>query len=200
MSTESSGTAQTAADTAPTGQAPGSEPKAQDVAAPSEHGPRTAAVNLPFMKAQFRAPEMHLPQLQAPHVGRAELSAAAHTARSLLPPPRQALYYAGLAVLAAVEVIEWPVAAAIGVGTAVMSRGGGEQRRQEAARTEPAAAAGTPTKEAKGAAPEPAPEEGAGTSTSTAPAEETAATSSPCGTQAQAERESGESAGPTSQQ
>lgn len=139
MSPESPGTAQTPTETVPAGQAPGSEPTPQDVSAKPEHGPRTATVNLPFVKAQFRAPEMHLPP---PHLGRAELSAAAHTVRSLLPPPRQALYYAGLAVFAAVEVIEWPVAAAIGVGAAVMSRSGREQRAERAGTAGETAAAG----------------------------------------------------------
>ena len=153
MSTESSGTAQTATSTE---QAPRSEPEPQDISAKPEHGPRTATVNLPFVKAQFRAPEMHLPQLRAPHIGRAELSAAAHTGRSLLPPPRQALYYAGLAVLAAVEVIDWPVAAAIGVGTAVMGRRG-EQHRQEATRKEKAADASAPAATPGGTATEATP-------------------------------------------
>jgi hypothetical protein len=39
-----------------------------------------------------------------------------------MPPPRQALYFGGLAALAAFEIIEWPVALAIGAGTALMRR------------------------------------------------------------------------------
>jgi hypothetical protein len=85
--------------------------------------PRTATVNLPFVTAQFRAPDLHLPKPKAQEIG-----AALHTARSFLPPPRQALYYGGLALMAALEVVEWPVAAAIGVGTALAGRGGGGDR------------------------------------------------------------------------
>jgi hypothetical protein len=84
-------------------------------------GPRTLRVNLPFMSAEFRAPQVHLPA--PPHVGKDEVVAAARTARSYLPEPKQVLYYGGLAALAAFEVIEWPVAAAIGVGAAVIGRG-----------------------------------------------------------------------------
>jgi hypothetical protein len=47
---------------------------------------------------------------------------AVHTVQSYLPPPQQALYYGGLAALAAFEIIEWPVALAIGAGTAVIRR------------------------------------------------------------------------------
>ncbi|MHA6796664.1 hypothetical protein ACVGVM_24595 [Pseudonocardia bannensis] len=65
------------------------------------------------MTAQFRAPDMHVPSA-------GELGGAA---RSLLPSPVATLYYSGLVVTAALGVIEWPVAAAIGVGTALASRG-----------------------------------------------------------------------------
>jgi hypothetical protein len=36
-----------------------------------------------------------------------------------VPPPERAVYYAGLAVLAAVELIGWPVAVVIAAGDAV---------------------------------------------------------------------------------
>jgi hypothetical protein len=77
---------------------------------------RTARVRLPFVTAEFRAPHLHMP-------GRGEVDAVARGARSLLPGPKAALYYGALAVTAAVGVIEWPVAAAIGVGAALASRG-----------------------------------------------------------------------------
>lgn len=77
---------------------------------------RTATLNLPFVTAQFRAPNVRMP-------GRSDVDAAARGARSMLPSPRAGLYYGALALTAAVGVIEWPVAAAIGVGTALASRG-----------------------------------------------------------------------------
>ncbi|WAL68320.1 hypothetical protein ORV05_11310 [Amycolatopsis cynarae] len=83
-----------------------------------DHG-RTATVNLPFVTAQFRVPEFHLPGITG-----GDMTAAAQTARSFLPPPRQMLYYGGLALMAVFDVIEWPVAAAIGIGAAIVGRGG----------------------------------------------------------------------------
>jgi hypothetical protein len=93
-------------------------------------GPRTATVNLPFVTARFRAPDLHLPS-------RGEVGAAARGVASFLPSPKAALYFGGLAVTAALEIIEWPVAVAIGVGTALASRG--ETRLQPQGGTRPVA-------------------------------------------------------------
>ncbi|WP_229874086.1 hypothetical protein [Amycolatopsis deserti] len=84
-------------------------------------------MDLPFVHAEFRAPDLHLPRVPTPRVpmpNRGELTSALDTVRSFLPPPRQLAYYGALGVLAAVELIEWPVAVAIGLGTAVAGRGG----------------------------------------------------------------------------
>lgn len=86
---------------------------------------RTATVRLPFVTAQFRAPEVHLPRLS----GR-EISDAAGSVASMLPPPGKLAYYTGLGALAAFEVIEWPVAVAIGAGTAVAQRARSEAERR----------------------------------------------------------------------
>lgn len=174
----------------------------QDVAATKkEDGPRSATVNLPFVTAQFRAPQVHMPHVPTPHLGRQELSAAAHTARSFLPPPKQALYFAGLAVLAAVEVIEWPVAAAIGIGTAVMGRGQAQGKERPARETTgretpeaPAAPVATPAETVR---PEPA---GAGaTAPETAKPEPTptAPPAAPATEAARAEPAGAEAAKPT---
>jgi hypothetical protein len=80
---------------------------------------RTATITLPFVTAQFRAPDLHVPS-------RDELGNAARGAWSMLPSRKSMLFYGGLAVTAAVGVIEWPVAAAIGVGSALASRGAAE--------------------------------------------------------------------------
>jgi hypothetical protein len=77
---------------------------------------RTATLNLPFVTAQFRAPELHAPS-------REDLGAAARGARSMLPSGKSLLFYGGLAATAVAGVIEWPVAAAIGVGTALANQG-----------------------------------------------------------------------------
>ncbi len=87
-----------------------------------QRGARTVTVALPFVTATFRRPEINLPRVRIPN--RQEMQFAAHTAQSHLPPPQQALYYGALAALAAFEIIEWPVALAIGAGTALMRRSG----------------------------------------------------------------------------
>lgn len=82
--------------------------------------PRTATVNLPFVTATFRQPELTLPAVRVPD--RKDVDAAVQTVQPYLPSPQQAAYYGALAALAAVELIEWPVALAIGAGTAVVQR------------------------------------------------------------------------------
>ena len=84
-------------------------------------GARTATLNLPFVTAQFRAPDLHVPS-------RKELGDAARGARSMLPSRSSMLFYGGLAATAVVGAIEWPVAAAIGVGSALASRGATDPR------------------------------------------------------------------------
>lgn len=49
-----------------------------------------------------------------------------------LPPPDRLAFYGGLGAMAAFNVISWPVAAAIGVGTAIAGRA----RRAGSARSE----------------------------------------------------------------
>lgn len=99
-------------------------------AARSATSPRTATVTLPFVTAQFRAPDVHLPSRQ-------EIGAAAQGLASFLPSPKAALYFGGLLGAAALEVIEWPVAVAIGVGAALASRG--EARPEPRSKIRPAA-------------------------------------------------------------
>ena len=79
-------------------------------------GHRTATINLPFVTAVFRVPDVHAPT-------REDLDAAARGVWSMLPSGKSALFYGGLAATAVAGVIEWPVAAAIGIGSALASRG-----------------------------------------------------------------------------
>jgi len=79
-------------------------------------GHRSATVNLPFVTAQFRMPDLRTPT-------REDLMAAAGGVRSLMPSRKSMLFYGGLAASAAAGVIQWPVATAIGIGTALASRG-----------------------------------------------------------------------------
>ncbi|MCH6166443.1 hypothetical protein [Pseudonocardia alaniniphila] len=86
-------------------------------------GRRSATVNLPFVTAQFLVPDLQLPS-------RAELGWVVHTARSMLPPGRSLLFFGGLAATAIVGIIEWPVAAAIGVGSALGGQGATTPQRR----------------------------------------------------------------------
>ncbi|WP_190813286.1 hypothetical protein [Saccharopolyspora pogona] len=72
-------------------------------------------MKLPFVTAEFRRPEMHIP-------GQENVAGVVNTVRKNLPPPGQLAYYGVLGALAALSLIEWPVAAAIGVGTVVAQR------------------------------------------------------------------------------
>ncbi len=78
-------------------------------------------VHLPFVTAEFHRPEVRLP-------GRQEVSSATEKVRAQLPSTKQSLFYGGLAAGTALSLIEWPVALAIGVGTAVVSSERGEQQ------------------------------------------------------------------------
>ncbi|WP_433290364.1 hypothetical protein ACQPZQ_43880 [Pseudonocardia sp. CA-142604] len=94
-------------------------------------GKRSATVNLPFMTAQFRVPDIHMPEIHMPEIRmpevrpptREDLDSAGRKALSVLPPPKTLLFFGGLAATAVVGAIEWPVAAAIGIGSALAGRG-----------------------------------------------------------------------------
>lgn len=74
--------------------------------------PRTATVDLPFVTAHFRVPDV--PAVR-------ELTRACCSGTSARVPKRLA-FYAGLGAAAAVEVIGWPVAVAVGAGTEMVTR------------------------------------------------------------------------------
>ncbi|MEU7695693.1 hypothetical protein OHB01_30735 [Microbispora hainanensis] len=93
-----------------------------------EHRPQLN-LNLPFMRVQFRAPEMHLPHVGMPHISGRDVGHAMDVARTFLPPPERIMYYGGLGALAALGILEWPVAAAIGAGTMIAQRARGREQR-----------------------------------------------------------------------
>ena len=109
------------------------------------HHRRTATVNLPFVTAEFRAPDIHLPSLPVRAPDRSDLSGAVSAIRSHLPSPEQAVYYAGLGLLGVLELIEWPIVLAIGVGTAVAQRAGAARGGAAGAEEQPAEPAGRRT-------------------------------------------------------
>ncbi|OPG10188.1 hypothetical protein [Microbispora sp. GKU 823] len=93
-----------------------------------EHRPQLD-LNLPFLRVQLRAPEMHLPHVGMPHISGQDVGHAVDVARTFLPPPERIMYYGGLGALAALGILEWPVAAAIGAGTMIAQRARGREQR-----------------------------------------------------------------------
>lgn len=88
------------------------------------------AITIPVVTPEFKIHKLRIPVPRVPKVNKEEVSSAGRTAAGYLPPKDQFVYYAGLGALAAFGVIEWPVAAAIGVGTAIARRPlqGGEHK------------------------------------------------------------------------
>ena len=83
-------------------------------------GDEPVEVNLPFVTAKFRRMNVRIPD-------REDLNEVARTFRTHLPSPGHAAYYAGLGTLAALSIIEWPVAAAIGMATVTALHSGGDR-------------------------------------------------------------------------
>lgn len=119
----------------------GGQPEATPEERPQE---RSVTLNLGFLRTQVRVYDLRLPRVQAP--SRAQAAKAVAAVRSALPTPRQAVVFAGLGLAALVELIEWPVAVAIGLGSAVLNPGEHEQKENEQRRSEtgPAPADGQP--------------------------------------------------------
>ena len=95
------------------------------------------AFDTPVMSLRIHRPHLRLPRLSTEPAER-----AARAARAALPPPARLAYYGGLGAAAALGAIEWPVAVAIGVGTAIgqrMRRGGERTERARATADRPAA-------------------------------------------------------------
>lgn len=82
------------------------------------------ALDMPMVSLRVHRPHLRLPRMTGRPSGR-----AAHAMRSALPPVSRLAYYGGLGAAAALGAIEWPVAVAIGVGTAIGQRMRGDRRR-----------------------------------------------------------------------
>lgn len=78
-------------------------------------------VHRPHMPRMPRLPGMSRMQDMTGNRGQ-EMDRAMETARTFLPPPERIAYYGGLGLLAALGLMEWPVAAAIGAGTMLAAR------------------------------------------------------------------------------
>ncbi|MBB5159576.1 hypothetical protein [Saccharopolyspora phatthalungensis] len=75
-------------------------------------------MKLPFVTMEFHRLDVRFP-------GREEFAGAVSSVRENLPSPGHLAFYGGLGALAALSLIEWPVAAAIGIGTVVTQRAAG---------------------------------------------------------------------------
>jgi hypothetical protein len=71
-------------------------------------------VHLPFVTAEF-----HRPHIPGPRKAGREVQDAAGRVLHAVPRPGRTAYFGGLGLAAVVGVLEWPVAVAIGIGTAV---------------------------------------------------------------------------------
>jgi hypothetical protein len=71
-------------------------------------------------------PRPSLPHVSAPHLpSRREVVDLGHGVSGFLPPRDQLALYGGLGAAAALGVLDWPVAIAVGAGTAVARRRNG---------------------------------------------------------------------------
>lgn len=96
----------------------GTSQRGRKPAAKSGRAQTGSAITLPYVTAELHTTQVQLPSMP----GSKELSSAAEAVRSNLPSRDQMLFYGGLAAAAAFSVIEWPVAAAIGIGGALIQR------------------------------------------------------------------------------
>lgn len=115
---------------------------ARTTSAKKQSRPRTATVTLPFVTAEFRAPDMHVPRpsldsvplvnrMSRPHLPEAagrQIQDAGRAVGSLLPERKEAALFAGLAVATVAGALEWPVAVAVAVGTDIARRAGRPSR------------------------------------------------------------------------
>lgn len=85
-----------------------------------------ASIPVPYVTAQLHTAKISLPELP----GRENLDSTVTAVRGALPSRDQLLFYGGLTAAAALSVIEWPVAAAIGIGTAVVRRSANQDDEQ----------------------------------------------------------------------
>ncbi|MEV6982863.1 hypothetical protein AB0M95_16600 [Sphaerisporangium sp. NPDC051017] len=107
----------------------------------AEHDGDLFSMDTPVVSVSVHRPHMpRMPRLMGGTRRRGqEMNRAMETARTFLPPPERIAYYGGLGLLAAVGLLEWPVAAAIGAGTLIAQRAcaaaakGAERKPSEAA-------------------------------------------------------------------
>lgn len=103
-----------------------------------------SGLNVPVIMPRLSIRHLHIPTFGLGEMGGGAVAAAGRSMSGRMPSRERLGYYAGLGALAAIGVIEWPVAAAIGVGVAVAKRTSGDGARRPSTRsveTRPRAAA-----------------------------------------------------------
>lgn len=78
----------------------------------------------------------HVKVMRVPVPGLSVVGDVGRVAAAYLPPPDRLAFYGGLAAAAAIGILDWPVAAAVGLGTMVARRAAA---RRESARPVPTA-------------------------------------------------------------
>jgi hypothetical protein len=86
-------------------------------------------MTVPLVNVRVPVLRARVPGLGA---GAAQTRWAAQAVRANLPPTERLVYYGGLGLMATVGVLEWPVAAAVGVGVWLAGRAGAGRRGQAA--------------------------------------------------------------------
>ncbi|MFH8803568.1 hypothetical protein ACH4F6_28840 [Streptomyces sp. NPDC017936] len=101
-------------------------------APPTGQAQRKAGAEDQEHHAAGRVLHMHTahPRVSIPYVTPGDMFTGARSATSKLPSMRKMAFYGALGGMAALEVLEWPVALAIGAATEVITR----EQRQRAAR------------------------------------------------------------------
>ncbi|WP_198653722.1 hypothetical protein [Actinocorallia populi] len=102
------------------------------------HG--SGGITVPVVTPRFTVRRLQIPTFGIAELGGGLAAAAGRTVSGHVPSKERLGYYAGLGALAAVGVIEWPVAAAIGVGMAVARRTGSRERAERGPAARSAAA------------------------------------------------------------
>ena len=101
-------------------------------ASPAQEAPPGGALAVPVLVPWLRVVRLRLP---VPRTVASGAGSAMSTVRGHLPDQDRLAYYGGLAALAALGLVEWPVAAAVGVGVWVAghNRGRAQPREKEPA-------------------------------------------------------------------
>ncbi|MCW2946145.1 MAG: hypothetical protein JWR24_2862 [Actinoallomurus sp.] len=79
-------------------------------------------------------PHVKVYKLRLPMPGMSYVGDAGHAVAGYLPSPDRLAFYGGLGLAAALGVLDWPVAAAIGIGTMIARRANRDRDRESAAR------------------------------------------------------------------